>query len=171
MLETDRLVLQTWTLADADAAFRLWGDAEVMRFVGSGKPHENLDETRQWLQRTIAYQEKHGFCRWAVVEKASEKIIGSCGYLYQNGDSEIDLGYYFARPFWGQGYATEIAEACLKYGFEKLKIKEIVATVDVQHLASQRVLEKIGFKVERTRQNDDGTVDKFYVAMKREDSK
>jgi len=158
-------------LEDTNAVFMLWGDAEVMRFVGSGKPHKNFDESRRWLEWTIAYHDKHEFCRWAVVEKASEKVIGSCGYLYQNCNREIGLGYYFARPFWGQGYATEIAEACLKYGFEKLNIKEIVATVDVQHLASQRVLEKIGFKFEEIRQNDDGTVDKFYVSMKSEESK
>ena len=149
----------------------LWGDAEVMRFVGSGKPYGNLDEARRWLEWAIAYQEKHGFCRWAVAEKGGGKVIGSCGYLYRNGGGEIDLGYYFARPYWGRGYATEIAGACLEYGFVDLNIKEIVATVDVRHPASQRVLEKIGFKCKETRRNDDGTVDRLCVAVKPEGSK
>ena len=170
ILETNRLILRTWTLEDADAAFMLWGDPEVMRFVGSGRPHQNVDETRRWLERTIAYHEKHGFCRWAVVEKASGKLIGSCGFVYQEGDGEIDLGYYFARPFWGRGYATEVAEACLRYGFERLKMNEIVATVDIHHRASQRVLEKIGFIFKEMRRDGD-LEDKVYLAVRPKDDK
>jgi len=170
ILETNRLILRTWTHEDADAAFMLWGNAEVMRFVGSSEPHKNVDATRRWLQWTIAYQEKHGFCRWAVVEMPSENIIGSCGFLFQDDESEIDLGYYLAPPFWGQGYATEAAKACLDYGFEKLKLNEIVATVDVRHLASQRVLEKIGFHFKEIRKADDMD-DKVYLAVKPNDGK
>ena len=170
ILETNRLILRTWTLDDADAAFMLWGDPEVMRFVGSSTPHQNLNETHRWLQWAIAYQEEYGFCRWALVEKATGKIIGSCGFLSLDDGSEIDLGYYLAPPFWGQGYGTEIAEACLRYGFEKLMLREIVATVDHRHSASQRVLEKIGFIFQGRRPSRD-TDEKIYLAVNPEGSK
>ena len=59
--------------------------------------------------------------------------------------------------------ATEVAAACLEYGARTLCLKRISATVDVRHIASQRVLEKLGFAYRKTIENDDGTTDKYYV--------
>ena len=57
---------------------------------------------------------------------------------------EIEVGYHLARAFWGRGYATEAARACLRYGFEQLKLERIVAVVRPENVASRRVLEKSG---------------------------
>lgn len=163
LFETERLAVRSWTLDDAHAAFRLWGDAEVMQYVGDGTPQPDVEASRRNLKWAIDYEAKHRFCRWAVVEKDSGDVIGSCGFMFQNGETDIDLGYYFARPYWDRGYATEVAAACLEYGARTLCLKTISATVDVRHIASQRVLEKLGFTYRKTVENDDGTTDKYYV--------
>ncbi len=72
ILETNRLVLRTWTLEDSDAALQIWGDAEVMQFVG--KPFENIEAARRALENAIAAQDKQGVCLWAAVEKSSGRI-------------------------------------------------------------------------------------------------
>lgn len=155
--ETERLILRPWILTDADALYEICRDASVMRHIGTRRPYENVDEAVKFLEWAIPYQNENGFCRWAVVEKQSGKIIGSCGFARRKRD-DVELGYLFARDFWGRGLATEAAAACLEYGFETLKFTRIIALTDVDHPASQRVLEKIGFRrrgVEKYEEDED----------------
>jgi [ribosomal protein S5]-alanine N-acetyltransferase len=144
ILETDRLILQTWTLADVEALFEIMSDAEVARYIGDGKPfsREKVLEFLNWAEN---YQRENGFCRWKVIEKSSGEIVGSCGFARPHGISEVELGYLFAKKHWGRGFATEAARAALAYGFEKLNFAEIIAMTDLENFASQKVLEKIGF--------------------------
>jgi ribosomal-protein-alanine N-acetyltransferase len=144
ILETERLILRPWKLEDADAMFEICRDSEVMLHIGNRKPYESVEDAVKFLDWAISYQKKNGFCRWAVVEKSSGKIVGSCGFFRLKNDDK-ELGYLFAREVWGKGLATEAAGACLRYGYEKLNFTKIIALTDVAHFASQKVLEKIGF--------------------------
>ncbi len=145
ILETERLILRTWRLDDTPALFEICGNAEVMRYIGTGKPYETIEQANEFLRWATAYQEENGFCRWGILSKENLEIIGSCGFARPHGTEEIELGYLLARKFWGKGLATEAAAACLTYGFEKLEFREIIALTDLENVASHRVLEKIGF--------------------------
>ena len=164
ILETERLLMRKWSLTDAEAALDLWGDPVVMKYVG--QPVRNIQEARNLLEWAITYEEKHRFCRWPVVEKASGQVVGGCGLMYQNDERDIDLGYYFIPSRWRLGYATEISTACVRYAFEILGVHELIATVDMNNLASQRVLDKCGFKFRRIVSNEDGTVDRLNFVAK-----
>lgn len=169
ILETERLLLRTWKMRDASECFAIWSDAAAMLYIGNGEPMRKLEDAERWIERAIAAQSQHGFCRWAAVEKANERLIGSCGFGYLYDEPSIELGYLLGSRFWGQGYATEAARACLQYGFEKLNLPEIVAVVTPEHLASRRVLEKIGFSYQGLKRYDnDETADAFYLARKSE---
>lgn len=169
ILETERLLLRTWSPADRDDGFKIWSDPEVMRYIGTGRPNESPDETSAWLARMIAHQERHGFCYWAIVEKESGQLIGSCGMVYQlDGSLPIDFGYTLARSRWGRGLTTEAARAALHYAFERLRLPRMVASVDSRNVASRRVLEKIGFVFERSEEFPDG-VDLWYEATSNQD--
>jgi RimJ/RimL family protein N-acetyltransferase len=63
--------------------------------------------------------------------------------------------YALAKRYWGKGLATEGARASLRYGFEHLKLKRIMAAALVDNNASRRVLEKIGLRYEKTFQFHD----------------
>ena len=167
ILETERLILREWTLGDADALFQILRNAEVTRYLGDGQPYTEVEQARAWLVRTTTSRRAGRHGRWAVVEKASGKIIGSCGFAQLYGGPEIDFGYVVARPFWGRGYATEAASACLRYGFEKLKLAEVAAVVTPEHRASRRVLEKIGFAYQGLRRfGGEEEPDTYYVARR-----
>jgi RimJ/RimL family protein N-acetyltransferase len=164
IVQTDRLVIRAWTLDDGEALFEMCRDPEVMLHIGTGKPYLSIDDAYRFLNWAVSYQEGNGFCRWAVMEKESRLIIGSCGFARLESSGEIELGYLLARHAWGKGYATEAARACLRYGFEHLRFAEVVALTDPEHFASQRVLEKLGF----TRlgiKNYDGEDSMVYVAV------
>jgi [ribosomal protein S5]-alanine N-acetyltransferase len=165
ILETGRLILREWTLDDAAALFEICRNAEVMRYIGTGKPYKTPDEAEKFLDWAVAYQKENGFCRWAATEKSSGKIIGSCGYAYPHDTPEVELGYLFARDVWGKGFATEAAGACLDYGFEKLAFREIIAITDLENVASQKVLEKIGF-TRRGIEKIDGEDNVIYLAKR-----
>ena len=145
ILETERLILRSWTMSDAPKLFEICNDAEVMKHIGTRKPFENIEQANEFLRWAKNYERENGFCRWAVVEKSSGEIIGSCGFARPHATKEIELGYLFARKSWGNGFATEAAEACLLHGFENFKFREIIAITDLENAASHRVLEKIGF--------------------------
>ena len=163
IVETERLILRTWLLNDLKNFFEIYGDREVWRFIDPKGVLENEDAARRALRRGIAYQEEHGICHWATVEKSRGKVIGACGFNLFEGGPELELVYHFAPLYWGRGYATEAARACLSYAFNKLNVQQIVASADPQHLASQRVLEKIGFVSQGIKRVDNRDA-KFYVA-------
>ncbi len=151
-IETDRLVLRPLALADLGPMHDVYADREVMRYIGRGGAHsETIEESERRLQRLIDHQEKHGFSLWAVTDRASGTVMGDAGLiLYAHRGPEIELGYRLAKAYWGRGYATEAARAWLAHGFETLGLKRIVAVTHPEHVASQRVLEKIGMRREGT---------------------
>ncbi|NJM52863.1 MAG: GNAT family N-acetyltransferase [Blastocatellia bacterium] len=148
LIETERLYLRMWSLDDASRLFEICSNPEVMQHIGNRKPYQSIAEAEEFLNWVINYQKINGFCRWAVIEKKSETIVGSCG-LAERNKKEIELGYLFAREVWGKGYATEAAKGCVKYGFETLGIKQMIGLTDVNHTASQNVLKKAGFVFRR----------------------
>ncbi|MCA1624276.1 MAG: GNAT family N-acetyltransferase [Acidobacteria bacterium] len=168
ILQTDRLLMRTWTLVDVKALFEICRDPEIMLHIGTGKPYQSVDEAINFLNWTVAYQAENGFCRWAIVEKASQRIIGSCGFARLENSGEIELGYLLARQAWGKGFATEAAAACLKYGFKELGFSSVVALTDPEHIASQRVVEKLGF-IWRGIENYGGESNSVYVAVNPEE--
>ncbi len=139
------MILRAWTLADAAKLFEICSDAEVMKYLGRGKPYEIVEQADDFLHWAVKYQKENGFCRWAVLKKETEEIFGSCGFARPHGTEEIELGYLLARKHWSKGFATEAAEACLHFGFNKLDFREIIAMTDLENVASQKILEKIGF--------------------------
>lgn len=168
ILETERLILREWTPADVDVLFKMCGDAETMRHIGDGKAWQGAERAQSWLQRVAASYAERGYGPWAVVEKATGKVIGSCGFSYLVELSEIDFGYVFAREYWGCGFATEAALAALRDGFERLGFTDVTANVDEGHSASIRVLEKIGFEYRGPRRYEGDEADSaFYTARRR----
>jgi RimJ/RimL family protein N-acetyltransferase len=148
ILETDRLLLRTWKPDDEQAIFAIYSNPEVTRFLGNGAPDKTIADAQERLRRGIARQEQTGLALWAMIEKKSGELVGSCGLKHLEDGLQIEVGYHLARPAWNRGYATEAAGACLRHGFEILQLNRIVGVVALDNFASQRVLEKIGMRLE-----------------------
>lgn len=143
IIETNRLLLRTFTIDDAELIYDLNKDAEVTRYTFD--PMNNLEQAKEVLEKVILPQYvlyNHG--RWAVHVKEQLEFIGWCGLKYRPERHEVDLGYRFKKSAWGKGYATEAAFACLKYGFEKLNMAKITGRAVPENVGSWKVLEKIG---------------------------
>lgn len=143
-IETERLVVRGFVPeADAEPMFTVYGDAEVMRFIPGGALSDER-AVRSLLERYAQAQRRQGFSSWAVVERETGLPIGDAGFGLFEPTGEVELGYTLAREYWGQGYATEAARACLVAGLEQLAVPRIIAVVDVENEASRRVPERIG---------------------------
>lgn len=145
VLETERLLLRTFTVEDAPLIYELNLDPDVTRYTGD--PVRDIHHAKTILEQTILPQYalyNHG--RWAVHTKPGLEFIGWCGLKNRPERNEIDLGYRFIKSAWGNGYATEAAFACLNYGFKNLNLQRIVGRAMPQNIGSLRVLEKCGMQ-------------------------
>ena len=164
ILETNRLLVRDFTLDDADDAFAMYGDPDVSRWLGGGQTHDTVEQTREMLQRITRRTRSDGLGLWAVVEKASGRLVGGALLLEGtiDGREQVELGYHFRRDAWGQGYATELAAALLRYGFEQVGLQRIVGVHLPGNTASSNVLRKIGMR-EQGMADYDGTQMHLFV--------
>ena len=143
IIETNRLLLRTFTLEDAQLIYELNLDPEITRYTGD--PVKDINHAKEVLEQVILPQYalyNHG--RWAVHIKYGLEFIGWCGLKNRPERNEIDLGYRFLKTAWSKGYATEAAFGCIKYGFEKLNLQRIIGRAMPDNIGSLRVLEKCG---------------------------
>ena len=145
MIETQHLLLRPYTMADLEDFHAMVGDAEVVRF----EPYapQNLEGARRMLQERIACGEF-----LAVAHKADGRVIGNI-YLGRRPFDALEIGYVFARAYWGRGYATQACRAAVEWAFAQ-GAHRIYAECDPCNAASWRLLERLGFAREgRLRQN------------------
>lgn len=140
---TERLLLREMVTDDAEQAYLLNSDPEVVRHTGDG-PFASVAAARAFLLAYPDYR-THGFGRWAVVRAADGAWLGWCG-LKRLPNNDVDLGYRLLRAYWGQGYATEAGRACLELGFARFGLETIIGRVALENSASIRVLEKLGMR-------------------------
>jgi RimJ/RimL family protein N-acetyltransferase len=143
ILATTRLLLRTFTIADAPLLYQLNSDPEVIRFTYD--PLHNLSEAEKIIGQVILPQYAlYNYGRWALHVESSMEFIGWCGLKYDVQRDEVDLGYRLMQKHWGQGYATEVAFACIQYGLKKLNLHTIVGKAVKENKASIHVLQKCG---------------------------
>jgi [ribosomal protein S5]-alanine N-acetyltransferase len=142
LLETERTYLREMTPGDAEQAYALNLDPEVLQYTGDD-PFASVEAARSFLERYDQYA-RFGVGRWAVISKEDEQFLGWCGLKYAPNENEYDIGFRFFKQYWNKGYASETASACIAYGFEQLALPEIVGRARKENGASIRVLEKVG---------------------------
>jgi GrpB-like predicted nucleotidyltransferase (UPF0157 family)/dephospho-CoA kinase len=171
-LETKRLILKFLELSDLKDLVALRSDPDVMKYIGDGSVHTEERVKDFLINILIPYQEKHGTGFFAVFEKESGDFIGQAGLFhlgFYDNQPDIELAYRLHKRYWGKGYATELAIALIKWGFEHLEITKIVAGAEIENIASQKVLLKAGFDFKgKQKWRDDGEM--FYYEIYKNDS-
>lgn len=141
-LETDRLILREFSQGDAENFFLLNSDPDVLKYTGD-KPFQNLAEAEALVANYDQYR-RFNCGRLTVLLKDTNEFLGWCGLKYHEEDKLTDIGYRLKKSAWGRGYATEAAMASLHYGFNTLKLNEIVGHAMKDNLPSIRVFKKLG---------------------------
>ena len=138
-LTTRRLVLRAARLSDAPAIAAYANDLQIAQMT-SRIPHPyGLDDARAFLERT------DDEIVVAVTHRESRAFLGLCSLAAAAAPGTAELGYWIGRPHWGQGFATEAAQAAIDYGFAVLDLAAIEVRCRVINTASRRVIQKCGF--------------------------
>jgi RimJ/RimL family protein N-acetyltransferase len=164
-LETERLIMRPPTIADLGPLHEVWGDRDVMRWIGPGDAYSrDVEESERRLERICAHQEEHGFSLWTVIERESGIVIGDCGLVhFAFRGPEIELACCLRKGAWGQGFATEAGAAWLDRAFGELGLDLVVAAVHEENEASRRVLEKLGMRRDGTTALDGVEVVRYVI--------
>lgn len=150
-LVTERLLIRDWVPEqDAEAAIAIYGDSRVTKWIGD----KSLDTTVAAVQtRLQRYRDRaanfSGLGCWAVATQDSQIIIGTMLLMplpnrANNPSGKIEIGWHFCPASWGQGYATEAAQAVMDYGFKQLALPEIYAVTLLENARSVRVTQRLG---------------------------
>jgi RimJ/RimL family protein N-acetyltransferase len=146
-ITTDRLRLRRWAASDRDAFAALNADLAVMAYFPSLLTREASNDL---ADRIEAHFGRRGFGLWAVEIPGVAPFAGFIGLSETRFEAPftpaVEAGWRLARPFWGQGYATEGARAALAYGFEQLGLAEIVSFTVIDNHRSRRVMERLGMR-------------------------
>lgn len=147
-LRTPRLLLRRLRMEDADDIFAYASDAHVTPYL-IWETHRSMDDTRDFLERTLQSYRDGGLPVWGIEHMADRKIIGTCGFAeLALGHGRGEVGYVIGRQYWRQGLMTEALHAMLNYCFGTLQLNRIEARCDVENTGSWRVMEKAGMKLE-----------------------
>ncbi|MFN2527380.1 MAG: GNAT family N-acetyltransferase [Candidatus Baltobacteraceae bacterium] len=153
-LETSRLILRAHRADDLAACAAMWADPNVVRHIG-GKP-STVQATWYRMMRYGGLWPLLSYGYWAAVEKASGLFIGELGFADFKREMEPsiegipELGWAFASPFHGKGFATEALHALAAWGDEHIDAPLTVCIIDPQNIPSVRVAQKTGY-VEKVR--------------------
>jgi len=148
-LRTKRLKVRAVCADDIPAIVPLLNDfVDVRNLAPIPHPYSEADG-RAFLARTERSRAAGLVINYAV-ERADGTFIGFCTANIEDegrrpGEGKRELGYWYGKPYWGQGYATEAAFAVAEHAFDKLGAVSLTSGWFVDNRASGRVLEKLGF--------------------------
>lgn len=148
-LETPRLYLRQWQASDFAIFAQINADPEVMRYFPKVLSTELSDVIARKCQRLIR---DNGWGFWAVslknASKQTDAFIGMVGLNQTHADlpfaPSIEIGWRLHKDYWGQGYATEAAQAAVQFAFETLALSEVIAFTAVINQPSQKVMQRLG---------------------------
>ncbi len=145
-ITTERLVLRMPRMEDAIAIFEGWAqDPEVTRYL-TWRPHERIEQTEAFVQNCLRAWEAETRFPYMITRKESGEVIGMIDPRIEG--PKVGIGYGLARAHWGKGYVPEATRAVIDWAFQQPTIYRVYATTDVENVASQRVLEKVGMQCE-----------------------
>lgn len=171
IIETQRLILRPFTMADATAMYENWAsDPEVTRYL-TWPTHSSIEITRMVLRDWTEGYEYPDRYNWAITLKGGDdRPIGniSAVYVYEKIDA-VEIGYCMGRPWWGGGIMTEALKGVIGYFMDQVCTNRIAARHDINNPASGRVMQKAGMTYEGTlRQvdrNNTGLCDASYYSI------
>jgi ribosomal-protein-alanine N-acetyltransferase len=141
--------LREVTEDDIPAWFARATDAESADLAGDPIP-ESVEQGYAMLRRHRERFQQQSGIRWAIVPTGASGSVGTIGFtISSRAERAAEIGFVVGRAHWGRGLCTAAAELSLDYGFRELGLAVVRAEVLHRNGASRRVLEKLGFRIER----------------------
>jgi len=155
-IETKRLILREFTMEDWPEVLAYQSDPRYQRYYPiTGR---SPAEAQEFVQMFLDQQQEQPRRKYqlAAILKTTHQLIGNCGLRMESADAhQADIGFEFSPEHWGKGYATEAAQAMVRFGFTTFNLHRIWSWCLAENRGSARVLEKLGMQQEgRLRENE-----------------
>jgi RimJ/RimL family protein N-acetyltransferase len=151
-IQTPRLLLRRWREDDLAPMAEINADPLVMRYIGDGSPRD-LEQTAESIERWEDEWDDEGFGLFAVELLASGELAGMTGLSVPHFLPEVlpavEIGWRLSRHFWGQGYASEAAQATLEFAVQDRGLDRVISIAQIGNDASENVMRKLGMVPER----------------------
>ena len=152
-VETERLVGCRPLARDAEELHEVLASPLVAEWLWPGELGgiPSLPKVRTILVRDMDHWKRHGFGAWVVRDRTTGALVGRVGLgrTHVAGADEVEVAWAIAPERWGQGLATEMAEAAVQAGLGPLGLPSVVAFTLPHNRSSRRVMERIGMTYER----------------------
>lgn len=148
-IETERLKLRPMSVNDSVSLFNILSDRDVTKDMGVD-PFVKVEQAQGLINFMNDLFERNVAFRCGVVRKEDDALIGTCGYngWETNRGSRGEIAYDLGKPYWRKGYATEVVNALIKFGFETMGLYRIEAFTNLDAVPSANLLHKLGFREE-----------------------
>lgn len=147
-LETERLKLRKITLDDAQDVFNYASEPDVSKFV-PWEAHQSIEDSYHFINYILKQYEEAKLAPWAMEFKQNKKVIGTMDFVaWFPRHFRAEIGFILSKEYWGMGLVVEAATKVIQFGFEKMELNKIEASCMVENVQSQRVLQKLGMKLE-----------------------
>ncbi|AYV31507.1 GNAT family N-acetyltransferase [Streptomyces sp. CJ_13] len=151
-IRTPRLLLRRWSDDDLVPLSEINADPEVMRWIGDGSTLD-LDRTAEDIERFEDEWDEEGFGQFAVELLASGELIGVVGLSVPEWLPEVlpavEITWRLGRSYWGQGYASEAAQATLEFALQDRGLDRVIAINRAGNDESENVIRKLGMEPDR----------------------
>lgn len=157
ILETERLLLRRFVLPDLDDLFAFYSEPDVIKYIPDApRSYEETKEELEWFLNGHPKFPELGL--WATIDKETGQFMGRCGLLPWtiDGQKEVEVAFALLKAYWGQGLATEAAQAIVHYGFEHLGLSRLICVIDHDNEGSIKVATKIGMTFEKESKDEYG---------------
>ncbi len=146
-LTTERLILRLVTQEDFSPLYEMGQDPRVIEYLG---PLQSREDVQVFLGKIETHLKTHGFSYMAIESKETHEFLGLVGLLVPSYPLPfspcVEIGWRLKSSAWGKGYAFEAAQELLRYGFEELKLKEIVSFTALINKRSEDLMKRLGMK-------------------------
>ncbi|MDQ0254849.1 ribosomal-protein-alanine N-acetyltransferase [Evansella vedderi] len=147
-LETDRIILRKFRIEDAHDMFEYSSIPEVSQYV-PWETHKSIEDSYHFLQYILKQYEEAKLAPWAIELKENEKVIGTIDFVaWFPWHYRAEIGFILSKEHWGKGLILEAAKKVTEFGFEHMELNKIKAPCMVENVQSQRVLQKLGMRLE-----------------------
>lgn len=141
-IESENIILRKLLVSDADDFFDYAHDRTLTEYL-TWSPHPDKEYTVRYLQYVTSRYRTGDFYDWAIVDKKSGKMIGTCGFTrFDFINNAAEIGYVVNPSFRGRGIASEALGRVIKFGFEELPLNRLECRYIDGNTASRRVMEK-----------------------------
>lgn len=146
-LETERLILRAWSLADVEPFAEMCADEQLMRYVGGV-----MDRTNAWRRMAVyvGHWALRGYGTWALEHTATGDLVGYCGIYDPDAWPEREINWGLRRAYLGKGYVSEAARGVRDHAYDQLGFSTITSCIDLDNAPSIGVATRLGCTLDRS---------------------